>query len=185
MENEIHTIDFSKIKFIKGEAELAPSKEGYLIELLSHNTYRYIKTENMSRSKTVKKDLTDGHHLVAIVGVEKEGNQIVVCFADGKNRQVDKSYDFNSSEFIKMCHAAGTIKNKEIFNSINCIGKSLWITVSMYDVVEAFPYVEGQPFIKPKAELPPEKKKVIEEAREMIKTVESGTVTKTEDEDSI
>ncbi|MES2395842.1 MAG: hypothetical protein V4549_07555 [Bacteroidota bacterium] len=168
-----------------------------------------INETNMSRSTVLKKELPNGDHLVCIIGASKEGNQVVVTFADGKNKQIDKSYDFNSSEFIKMCHSAGTIKDKEVFNSLDCIGKTLWATVQSDSVIETNPHIEGLEAIpfKDIIEALPEvegsrkplnikaKETIIKEAREMIKSVESGaTITKEEitetfnldeDEDSI
>lgn len=135
----------------------------------------------MSRSTIHKQELPNRDHLVCIIGAIKEGSQVVITFADGKNKQLDKSYDFNSSEFIKMCQAAGTVKDKEVLNSVDCIGKTLWITLDSNNIIETFPYIEGvdKPFkYELKAELPLDKKKVIEQAREMIKTVESGGLIK-------
>jgi len=138
----------------------------------------------MSRSTVVKQELSNGNNLVCIIGAVKEGSQVLITFADGKNNQHEELYDFNRSKFIKMCHAAGTISDKEVFNSKDCIGKSLWITYKSGEILETLPYVEGtdKPIVN---ELPPEKKKIIAEAREMIKAVESGNSVKQDDEDSI
>lgn len=97
----------------------------------------------MSRSTIIKKELLNGDHLVCITKAVKEGNEILVTFASGKNEQFEELYDFNSSEFIKMCHSAGTIKDKEVFNSLDCIGKTLWITIKLSDITSTHQHIEG------------------------------------------
>lgn len=133
----------------------------------------------MSRSKILKHELSAGNHIVCIALSEKEPSGILIRFSDGQNKSTDKIYDYNSSEFITLCHSAKTISGKEIFNSEKAIGKSLWVTIdSKGFVVDTEPYLEE---LKGKKPLSDDKKKVIAEAREMIKKVES----KTSEEDDI
>ncbi len=152
----------------------------------------------MSRSSIIKKELLNGDHLVCITKVVKEGNEILVTFASGKNEQFEELYDFNSSEFIKMCHSAGTIKDKEVFNSLDCIGKTLWITIKLNDITSTHQHIEGLEAIPfkdiieslPEVELPAKgfvksKQEIIAAQREMIKAVESGaTIPKEENTDT-
>lgn len=144
----------------------------------------------MSRSQALKKQLPNGDHLVCITDVAKVNNEILITFSDGKNNQFQKAYNFNSSEFIKLCHAAGTINKGEVFNSLDCIGQTLWITVANDDITDTCAHIEGidKP-LENKAELPTEgsvksKQEIIAAQREMIKNVESGTkASVTEDDD--
>lgn len=97
----------------------------------------------MSRSQAFKKQLPNGDHLACIINVAKVNNEILITFADGKNNQLQKIYDFNSSEFIKLCHAAGTINKGEVFNSLDCIGQTLWITVANDNITDTCAHIEG------------------------------------------
>lgn len=132
----------------------------------------------MSRSKILKAELKPGTHIVCITEATKDNDKIIIRFSDGKNKSVDKAYDYNSSDFIKLCIAADTKTGKEVFNSESAIGKSLSVEISdKGEVEDVSKYVAG-----PNA-ITPDKKKVIAEAREMIKQVESKVKPSAEEDD--
>lgn len=203
----------------------------------------------MSRSENpiLLKELFTGVHLVAIIEAKNNGT---IKFSDGQNKSFEKIYDFQSSEFLKLCYSASTIKDACIFdndpNSIySAIGKRLWICIKEvwtitndaeivdFELFDTLLYNEG-PSVPPKVkgnpadnkgiasgdffeshikttfeenknsiisdddfelapikkELPAEKKKIIAEAKEMIKNVQSSssaafTVDVAEEDDSM
>lgn len=96
----------------------------------------------MSRSTIQLKELFTGIHLVAITDVKKsEGTDLIVRFTDGQGQHFDKVYDYAGSEFLKLCHAAQTIKGESLMNvskdsKKTDLGARLWICIKeVWDVI--------------------------------------------------
>lgn len=85
----------------------------------------------MSRSSALKltKELYSGIHLVAITKAAPFEGNVLIKFSDGQNKSFDKIYDYSSSEFLKMCNTANTIKDNSVFDAKADLGKRLWICI--------------------------------------------------------
>ena len=137
----------------------------------------------MSRSTNIS-TIPDGVTLVIISDAIKSNKFVKITFESNEQNTFIKEFDFKKSEFLKMCYAAGTIKDDVIFDDTDAIGKRLWIHIEDGLLLDTFPYQEGtdkpvetynwseQVLINPKAN----KKAFIEEARAMIAKVESKIV---------
>jgi hypothetical protein len=146
----------------------------------------------MSRSTQLKKEIKSGPHLVILDAARKHESDLIVTFTNHENKSFEKIYDIKSTEFIKMCGDAGAITETSILKQSDTKkGLRLWIyikevwraEIADYYIFETKPFdpnnsnppkVRGEFIERDYKSIATDKLKVIQEAREMIKQVESG-----------
>jgi hypothetical protein len=141
----------------------------------------------MSRStQPFKGFFSDGWHLVAIMESISQHDGILITFADDNNNKRQELFKMDK-HFIKMCGDAGLITEESVFDSEKAIGARLMIQIvegifadtKGYDggvlTMKDVKVTQDTPMTMPFAERAKiNKAKIIAEAKEMIKKVESN-----------
>lgn len=117
--------------------------------------------------------MKNGTHLVIIseagllCNEKSQYDGVFVVFSNGLNEKFETAYQLNEHRLNEMCRAAKTHKEGSLLTIPDDIGARLLIVVEDDKIVDYKPYSEGV-----KYELSDEKKKALEDARNIVKTIE-------------